>query len=62
MSDDIKKGLLVIFVDETTISKVMHEMMALNANSKFTISSFNNNGIEKLIDYLFSKCETAEDK
>ena len=43
-------------------NKVIDEMIALNKNKKFTISSFNNNGIEKLTNYLFDKCENANDK
>jgi len=43
-------------------SKVIDEMTELNTNMKFSISSFNNNGIEKLTDYLFKKCENADDQ
>jgi len=43
-------------------SKVIDEMTELNTNMKFFISSFNNNGIEKLTDYLFKKCENADDQ
>ena len=43
-------------------SKVIDEMTELNTNMKFSISSFNNNGIEKLTDYLFKKYENADDQ
>ena len=42
-------------------SKVINEMTELNSNIKFSISSFNNNGIEELINYLFEKCENVND-
>jgi len=43
-------------------SKIIAEMTKLNTNMKFSISSFNNNGIKKLTDYLFKKCENADDQ
>ncbi len=42
--------------------EIINEMKELNNNIKFSISSFNNNGIEKLINYLFEKCENVNDK
>tara|TARA_Y100001970_G_scaffold272645_1_gene369646 strand:+ start:3064 stop:4059 length:996 start_codon:yes stop_codon:yes gene_type:complete len=42
--------------------KIINEMKELNHNMKFSISSFNNNGIEKLTSYLFKKCESGNDK
>jgi len=45
-----------------TTNKIVNEMIKLNQNKKFSISSFNNEGIENLTDYLFSKCEHADDK
>jgi len=41
---------------------IVDEMTELNANIKFAISSFNNNGIENLINYLFEKCVSEDDK
>lgn len=43
-------------------NKVIDEMKTLNKNKKFTFSSFNNNGINKLTDYLFDKCEIDDDQ
>ena len=34
-------------------NKVIKEMTKLNKNKKFSISSFNNNGVEDLPTYLF---------
>ena len=34
----------------------------LNKNKKFSISSFNNNGVEDLTSYLFKKCEIEDDQ
>ncbi len=42
--------------------KIIDEITNLNTNIKFSISSFNNNGIEKLTDYLFKKCENTDDQ
>ena len=42
-------------------NKVIEEMVEINTNMKFSISSFNNNGIERLINYLFAKCEINND-
>ena len=41
--------------------KILDEMAALNNNKIFTISSFNNSGLEKLTNYLFDKCEIDND-
>ena len=41
---------------------VINEMTKLNTNKKFSISSFNNNGVEDLISYLFEKCEIEDDQ
>ncbi|MDC0498228.1 GTPase ObgE [Alphaproteobacteria bacterium] len=43
-------------------NKVINEMTKLNANKKFSISSFNNNGVHDLISYLFKKCEIEDDQ
>ena len=43
-------------------NKVINEMTKLNTNKKFSISSFNNNGIENLTSYLFEKCEIEDDQ
>ena len=43
-------------------NKVIDEMTTLNKNKKFTISSFNNKGIKELTNYLFDKCEIADDQ
>ena len=43
-------------------SKIVTEMTELNTNKKFAISSFNNNGIENLTNYLFEKCASDDDK
>ena len=43
-------------------NKVIKEMTKLNKNKKFSISSFNNNGVKDLISYLFKKCETEDDQ
>ena len=43
-------------------NKVINEMTKLNKNKKFSISSFNNNGVENLTSYLFKKCEIENDK
>ncbi len=43
-------------------NKVKKEMTKLNKNKKFSISSFNNNGVEDLISYLFTKCEIEDDQ
>ena len=45
---------------EMTI-KVINEMTGINTNKKFSISSFNNNGLEDLTNYLFEKCEIDDD-
>ena len=45
---------------EMTI-KAINEMTEINTNKKFSISSFNNNGLEDLTKYLFEKCEIDED-
>ena len=45
---------------EITI-KVINEMTKINTNKKFSISSFNNNGLEELTNYLFEKCEIDDD-
>ena len=41
---------------------VINEMTKLNTNRKFSISSFNNNGVEDLTSYLFEKCEIEDDQ
>ena len=41
---------------------VINEMTKLNTNKKFSISSFNNNGVEDLTSYLFEKCEIDDDQ
>ena len=41
---------------------ILTEMTELNTNIKFTISSFNNNGIESLTNYLFEKCVSDDDR
>ena len=43
-------------------NKVINEMTKLNKNKKFSISSFNNNGVKDLMSYLFKKCETEDDQ
>ena len=43
-------------------NKVINEMTKLNTNKKFSISSFNNNGVEDLTSYLFEKCEIEDDQ
>ena len=43
-------------------NKVINEMTKLNTNKKFSISSFNNNGVEDLTSYLFEKCEIKDDQ
>ena len=43
-------------------TKIVTEMTELNTNKKFAISSFNNNGIENLTNYLFEKCASDDDK
>ena len=45
---------------EITI-KMIDEIKTINKNQKFFISSFNNNGLEELTDYLFEKCEIYDD-
>ena len=44
------------------LNRIIDEMKILNKNKKFTISSFNNNGIEELTNYLFDKCEIDDDQ
>jgi len=41
---------------------IIDEMNQLNKNKKFSISSFNNSGLEKLTNYLFKKCEINDDQ
>ncbi len=41
---------------------VIDEMNQLNNNKKFSISSFSNSGLEKLVNYLFKKCEIYNDQ
>ena len=41
---------------------IINEMTKLNTNKKFSISSFNNNGVEDLTSYLFEKCEIEDDQ
>ena len=43
-------------------NKVINEMTKLNTNKKFSISSFNNKGVEDLTSYLFEKCEIEDDQ
>ena len=43
-------------------SKLINEMTKLNTNKKFSISSFNNSGLEELTNYLFEKCEIDDDQ
>ena len=43
-------------------TKIVTEMTELNTNKKFAISSFNNNGIENLTNYLFEKCASDDDR
>jgi GTP-binding protein len=43
-------------------NKVIDEMTTLNKNKKFTFSSFNNNGVKRLTNYLFDKCEIDDDQ
>ena len=43
-------------------NKVINEMTKLNTNKKFSISSFNNNGVDDLTNYLFEKCEIEDDQ
>ena len=43
-------------------NKIINEMTRLNKNKKFSISSFNNNGVEDLTSYLFKKCEVEHDQ
>ena len=43
-------------------TKIVAEMTELNTNKKFAISSFNNNGIENLTNYLFEKCVSDDDR
>ena len=45
---------------EITI-KMIDEIKTINKNQKFFISSFNNNGLEELTEYLFEKCEIYDD-
>ena len=45
---------------EITI-KMIDEIKTINKNQKFFISSFNNNGLEELTEYLFKKCEIYDD-
>ena len=40
---------------------MINEMTEINTNKKFSISSFNNNGLEELTNYLFEKCEIDDD-
>ena len=41
---------------------IIEEMNQLNNNKKFSISSFNNSGLETLTNYLFKKCESNNDQ
>jgi len=41
---------------------VIAEMKQLNKNKKFSISSFNDSGLETLTNYLFKKCEIDDDQ
>ena len=43
-------------------TKIVTEMTELSTNKKFAISSFNNNDIENLTNYLFEKCASDNDK
>ena len=42
--------------------EIIDEMKTLNKNKKFIISSFNNNGIDELTNYLLDKCEVNDDQ
>ena len=44
------------------VNIVIDEMNKLNKNKKFSISSFNNSGLETLTNYLFKKCEIDNDQ
>ena len=43
-------------------TEIVTKMTELTTNKKFAISSFNNNGIENLSNYLFEKCASDDDK
>ena len=43
-------------------TRLINEMTKLNTNKKFSISSFNNSGLEELTNYLFEKCEIDDDQ
>jgi len=43
-------------------TEIVTKMTELTTNKKFAISSFNNNGIENLTNYLFEKCASDDDK
>ena len=43
-------------------TKIVTEMTELSTNKKFAISSFNNNDIENLTNYLFEKCASDDDR
>ena len=43
-------------------TKIVTEMTELSTNKKFAISSFNNNNIENLTNYLFEKCASDDDR
>ena len=61
LSEDIKK-----YHKEKKIIIVCSGAIALGSsmikNKKFSISSFNNNGVEDLTSYLFEKCEIEDDQ
>ena len=49
-------------LNQEMTNKIINEMTKLNSNKKFSISSFNNNGVEDLTSYLFEKCEIEDDQ
>ena len=58
----IKKSIWINQIRPPTTKKDIKEMTKLNKNKKFSISSFNNNGVEYLTSYLFTKCEIDDDQ
>ena len=49
-------------LDPENTNKIIEEINKINKNKKFSISSFNNSGLEELTDYLFIKCEIDDDQ
>ena len=62
---DMKEEIIALSKEDLNTKKsdkIIEEMITLNKNKIFSISSITNNGIEELTDNLFKKCEIDDDQ